>query len=82
MIPVLYDTRVAEDNRMRGYIHIHKTVRGNQNIITYGHLSHYRGIYADPDPIPDDRSSSFGTTVRLTDNNAFVNIAITSYSGS
>ena len=75
---MLYDTWIAENNRMRRNIAIDITVRGYQHIVTYRNIAYYRGIYAYPHAIAYDRSTFSFSPVFTSDSNAFVYITVTS----
>lgn len=80
-ISVFNDTWVAKDDRVGGDINIHVTVWGNKNIITDCYFSHDCGVNAYPNLVAYCRGTSAKPSVRLSDDDSLVDIAIPANAG-
>ncbi len=78
-IAVFHYTRISKDDRVGGDVDVHIAVWGNQYIVTNGDVANDGGVDAYPDLVPYCRSPFSGASVRLTDDNTFVDVAVSAY---
>ena len=75
---MLYNARIAKHDRVGRYIYIHKTIWSNQHIISNGNTTYNGSIYTNPYLIANGRNTFVLSSIRLTYNHTFVDIAVTS----
>lgn len=78
-VTVFYHTRVAEDYGVGWDVDVHVTVRGNQDIISDSNVPHNSSVDAYPNSIAYRRNTLTRTSVRLSDNDSPMNIAVSAY---
>ncbi len=76
IISMPYYAGIAEYDRMRGDIDIYVAVRSDEDIVTDGDVADDGGVNAYPDPVTNYRGTHARTSIRLTDDDTFVDVTV------
>ena len=79
-ISMFDNARITKHYRVGRHIYIYKAVGSNQHIITDYDTSYYGSIDTNPHFIADGWNTIFLSSIRLTYNHTFMDIAVTAYS--
>jgi hypothetical protein len=77
----LYYAGVTEDYGVGGDVHVYVAVGGDQDVVTDGDFAYDGGVDAYPDLVPYRRGAFVGTSVRLADDDTFVDVAVSANAG-
>ena len=78
---MLYDARVAKNDRVGGDVGVYVTVGSDKDIVTNGDVADYSSVNAYPDSIPYRRGAFASASVCLPDNDPLVDVAISANAG-
>ena len=76
---MFYYARIAKYNRMWRNIYIYKTIRSYHHIIANGNFSNNSRIDTNPNSIANSWTTFARAPIRLSYNNTFMNVTITTY---